>query len=155
MTARVEITNLSDVLRTLSINATKLEKASQFGVAQVALAIERETKILLFSRQNSGRYDGKGANRYRGHEPTKGDGQPPNRVTGALASSVHTVIRTVGFGSYVAEVGPTMVYARALELGNKKVWKSDVKYPYLRPAVDKVRPRANQIFVTNFMKKWR
>lgn len=154
MTARVEITNLSDVLRTLSINATKLEKASQFGVAQVALAIERETKILLFSRQNSGRYDGKGANRYRGHEPIKGDGQPPNRVTGALASSVHTEVRQ-GFGSYVADVFPTMVYARALELGNNKVWKSGVKYPYLRPAVDKVRPRANQIFVTNFMKKWR
>jgi len=153
LTARVEITNLSDVLRTLSINATKIEKASQYGVAQVALAIERETKQLLFTRQNSGRYGGKGSERYRGHEPVSGDGQPPNRVTGALASSVHTELRQ-GFGTYYADVFPTMVYARALELGNPR-WKSGVKYPYLGPAVDKVRPRANQIFVTNFMKKWR
>jgi len=153
MTARIEITNLSDVLNTLAINETKINKALQFGVAQVALAIERETKKTLFTRQNSGRYGGKGFNRYRGHEPVSGDNAPPNRVSGALASSVHTELRQ-GFGTYYADVFPTMVYARALELGNPR-WKSGVKYPYLRPSVDKVRPRANQIFVTNFMKKWR
>jgi hypothetical protein len=153
LTARIEITNLSDVLHTLSINATKIEQAAAYGVAQVALAIERETKQLLFTRQNSGRYGGKGGDRYRGHELVKGDGQPPNRVTGALASSVRTELRQ-GFGTYYADVFPTMVYARALELGNPR-WKSGVKYPYLRPAVAKVKPRANQIFVTNFMKKWR
>jgi len=153
MTVKFEITNLSQALNDLAKTQTKLMQAAQFGVAQVGLSIERETKKILFTRQNSGFPGGKGDRRYVGHEPVKGDGGPPNRVTGALASSVRTEIRQ-GFGTYSALVFPTMVYARALELGNPK-WKSGVKYPFLKPAVDRIRPRATQIFTTNFLKKWR
>ena len=154
MTAQIKITNLSETLNNLSVFQTKIDKAATYGVAQVALSVERETKKILFTRQNSGFPGGKGARRYRGHEPTSGDGGPPNRVTGALASSVRTEIKRAGFGTYVADVFPTMSYARALELGSPR-WKSGVKYPYLLPAVNRVKPKATSIFITNFMKKWR
>jgi hypothetical protein len=39
---------------------------------------------------------------------------------------------------YVAEVGASMVYARAVEMGLPE-WKSGVKYPYMVPAVDSLK----------------
>jgi len=61
-------------------------------------------------------------------------------------SSVRTEVK-YGFGSYVAEVFPTMIYARRLEVG--------LNYPYLRPTAVRMQPRIKGIFQYNFLKKWR
>lgn len=137
----VTVKNLNEVLRGLNIQEDRIESAAAYAIAQVGFAIERETKITLNNNPHS--------KRGRSWSPSGhigGPGTPPNRRTGNLMSSVKTELH-YGFGSYVAEVFPTMVYARRLEVG--------LNYPYLRPSVDRIRPKADQIFRTNFLKKWR
>jgi hypothetical protein len=141
MTATFEITNLSKVISIINLKATDIEKAAVYAVAQVGLAIERETKITLNNNPHS-----RSGKTWSPPGHIGGDGTPPNRRTGNLQSSVHTEVRS-GFGSYEATVFPTMVYARRLEVG--------LNYPYLRPSVDRVRPNAQRIFTTAFMKKWK
>ena len=59
----------------------------------------------------------------------------------------------IGFGNgYVAEVGASMVYARAVELGLPE-WKSGVKYPYLAPAAESLKQsgKLNRTFTGAFV----
>jgi hypothetical protein len=115
------ITNLNDVMSAVSKNVSDIEKAAQYAVGVTALTIERQAK----KNADTGSHP-----RGQGHIPGTGPG--PNRVTGTLMGSIQTTVR-YGFGSYIAIVGPTVEYARAVELGSSR-WKSGVKYPYLFPA---------------------
>lgn len=138
---KITISNLNAVIAGLVGQQSKIQQAANYAIAQVGLAIEREVKVTLNNNPHSKR-----GNSWVPAGHVGGFGTPPNRRSGNLMSSVRTEIRE-GFGSYTAEVFPTMVYARRLELG--------LNYPYLRPSVERVRPRAERIFMTNFIKKWR
>lgn len=59
----------------------------------------------------------------------KPDGPPVNR-TGNLRRSIKPMKFRLGFGSYGAIVGPTVIYGRILELG----FPNGNKYPYMKPA---------------------
>ena len=62
-------------------------------------------------------------------------GGPPENITGTLRRSVITEHpRWAGAGRAETRVGPTTVYARAIELGHPR-WKSGVRYPYTAPGV--------------------
>ena len=67
-------------------------------------------------------------------------GQPPMNRTGNLRRSIRGEKFRIGFANYSAVVGPTIEYARAVELGGRYApasWqKSDaVKgFPYMAPA---------------------
>jgi phage gpG-like protein len=117
----IKITNLRDVMNAVSKNVSNIEQAAQYATGIAALEIERQAK----KNADTGTHP-----RGQGHIPGTGPG--PNRVTGTLMGSIQTTIR-YGFGSYIAIVGPTVEYARAVELGSPR-WKSGVKYPYLFPA---------------------
>lgn len=112
---------MTEVFGALDEFEKKMEYAAEYGVAQAGLAVERAAKI----NANTGTHK-----RGEGHIPGTGPG--PNVVTGTLRRSITTTVR-YGFGSYIATVGPTVEYARAVELGSKR-WKSGVRYPYLMPA---------------------
>lgn len=116
------VKNKNDVLAGITKDVSQIEQAVQFGINMAALSIERQTKL----NASTGVHP-------RGQGHLKGTGPGPNRVTGNLVNSIVTETR-YGFGSYVATVGPTAEYARALEFGNPR-WKSGVKYPFLIPAV--------------------
>jgi hypothetical protein len=118
----IVIRNLGQVLGGLSAFEQRVEKAAEYGITVAALAIERQAKL----NANTGVHP-----RGQGHIPGTGPG--PNVVTGTLRRSITTEVR-YGFGTYVASVGPTVEYARAVELGNPR-WKSGVRYPFLIPAV--------------------
>lgn len=122
MSGAIVVKNLKEVLAAIDATEDKLERAAQQGIAQAGLAIQRQAQ----KNANTGTHP-----RNQGH--LQGTGPGPNVVTGALRRSIRTsVIR--GFGDlYVATVGPTVEYARAVELGHPR-WKSGVKYPYLEPA---------------------
>lgn len=139
MTAIV-IKNSKDVFAAIDKNVTNIEQAAQKATGMAALAIERQVKL----NANTGIHP-----RGQGHLPGTGPG--PNRVTGTLINSVTTEIR-YGFGSYVATVGPTVEYARALEFGNPK-WKSGVRYPFLVPAVGQMvgSGKLNRVFQGAFL----
>lgn len=118
----IVVTNMASVLNGLTEYEHRVEKAAEKGIYQAALAIERQAK----KNANTGTHA-------RGEGHLKGTGPGPNVVTGTLRRSITTEVR-YGFGTYVAQVGPTVEYARSLELGNPR-WKSGVRYPFLIPAV--------------------
>ena len=127
----IVVRNLADVLKSIEGLEDKIEKAAQMGVAMAGLAIEREAKI----NANNGVRVRQG-NKIIPPKHIGPSGSGPNVITGALKRSITTRVR-VGFGTYIADVGPTVEYARAVELGSP-IWKSGVKYPYLTPAADKL-----------------
>jgi hypothetical protein len=140
--ADFKVTNASGVIRSLTLQVDKAERAAVFAIARVGYEVEREAKLNATQ----------GGTHPRGAKTGAIPGSGPARVTGALQRSIHTEISRNGFGNYVASVGPSMIYARAVELGHPK-WSSGINYPYLVPAANKVRPRAQEIFIREFKKR--
>ena len=137
----VVVRNLAQVLAGLEVQEDRLERAAQTAIATAGFAIQRQAQ----RNANTGTHK-KG----QGHIPGTGPG--PNVVTGALRRSIRTDVK-YGFGNYVAVVGASTEYARAVELGSSK-WKSGVKYPYLAPAaIELIRNGSlNRIFTAAFLK---
>lgn len=127
------IKNLDDVLKAVNGAATKIEQGAQIGIMRAGLVVERQAKInFQGTRSYEKRVSKKTGNAWlRITPPRHVGGKGPNTVTGNLKRSIHTTFRT-GFGTYIAEVGASMVYARAVEQGLPQ--KPSVKYPYLEPA---------------------
>ena len=121
------VKNLQEVLAAIGASQTQIEKGAKIGIAQAGLAIERQAKL----NANTGTRVRVGSKivpaRHIGPS-----GMGPNVITGTLRRSIRTDVR-YGFDTYVATVGPTVEYARAVEVGSP-IWKSGVKYPYLEPA---------------------
>lgn len=137
----VIIRNLSQVLAGLEVQEDKLEHAAQTAIATAGFAVQRQAQ----KNANTGTHSKK-----TGHIPGTGPG--PNVVTGALRRSIRTDVK-YGFGNYIAVVGASTEYARAVELGSPR-WKSGVKYPYLAPAAEELirNGSLNRIFTAAFLK---
>ena len=133
MTARITVTNLSEVLAGLQAQETRVDGAVQYAIQMAGLAVERQAK------QNA-------------------SGRPgPNVRTGNLRRSITTSMPIKGFeGRYTITVSATMVYARAVELGHPK-WKPGVKYPYLGPAANTLKANGtlNRVFTGAFASRIR
>ena len=137
----VVVRNLAEVLAGLEVQEDRLEQAAQTAIATAGFAIQRQAQ----KNANTGTHK-KG----QGHIPGTGPG--PNVVTGALRRSIRTDVK-YGFGNYIAVVGASTEYARAVELGSPR-WKSGVKYPYLAPAAIELimNGSLNRIFTAAFIK---
>jgi hypothetical protein len=123
----MEIKNLAQVLAGLDLTEKKINDAARYAIGLAAASVERQAK----KNANTGTHP-----RGAGHIPGTGPG--PNVVTGNLYRSIYSDTK-IGFGnSYIGEVGASMVYARAVEMGLPS-WKSGVKYPYLVPAVESLK----------------
>lgn len=146
-----EFPNLNELEKKLSAQLQKIDDAALFAVGQVGLALERDVKKLLTNNQHRATNTKTGKRKWIPPGHIGADGTPPNRRTGALARSVYTNTRKEA-GSYVATVMPSMVYARGLELGDPR-WKSGVKYPYMRPAFNTLKPRMVGIFERAFAQR--
>ena len=133
MTARITITNLSDVLAGFDATEDKIELAVQYAIAMTGLAVERQTKVNASGRPG------------------------PNVRTGNLRRSITTSSVQKGFTNlYSVNVSATMIYARAVELGHPR-WKPGVKYPYLGPAASNLQANGTlaRVFVTNLASRLR
>ena len=123
----MEIKNLAQVLAGLNLTEKKMNDAARYAIGMAAATVERQAK----KNANTGTHP-----RGAGHIPGTGPG--PNVVTGNLRRSIYSQTK-IGFGSsYIGEVGATMVYSRAVEMGLPS-WKSGVKYPYLVPAAESLQ----------------
>lgn len=118
------VRNLSQVMAGMETFERNVMQAAEYGIAQAGFALEREAK----KNANTGTHK-------RGEGHIEGTGPGPNVVTGTLRRSITTTVR-YGFGSYIATVGPTVEYARAVELGHPR-WGGK-RYPYLIPAAGKL-----------------
>jgi hypothetical protein len=127
----------------LTVYEKKVMTAAEFAIAQAGFAVERQAKI----NANTGTHK-------RGEGHIQGTGPGPNVVTGTLRRSITTEVR-YGFGSYIATVGPTVEYARAVELGNPK-WGGK-RYPYLIPAAGALigNGTLNRVFNNAFASRMR
>jgi hypothetical protein len=125
MSGAIIITNLADVLRDVKYTEQQVDLAARFAIGITGAAVERQGKI-----NANGPAHARGTPRIPG-------GIGPNTITGNLKRSIFSRTR-IGFGTYIAEVGATMEYARQVEQGGGR-WKSGVKYPYIAPAAEKLR----------------
>ncbi len=133
MTARITITNLSDVLAGFDATEDKIELAVQYAIAMTGLAVERQAKVNASGRPG------------------------PNVRTGNLRRSITTSSVQKGFTNlYSVNVSATMIYARAVELGHPR-WKPGVKYPYLGPAARNLSANGtlNRVFTSAFASRVR
>jgi hypothetical protein len=131
--AGIVIKNLSEVLSAVKETQTKIEQGAQVGIMRAGLAVERQAKLNFQGTRSYQKRVSKNGRAYIVTTPPKHTGgSGPNTVTGNLKRSIKTTFR-VGFGNYIAEIGPTMIYARQVEKGGGN-WPSGVKYPYLEPA---------------------
>ena len=74
-------------------------------------------------------------------------GGPPQNITGTLRRSViATHPRLLAPGHATVTVGPTTVYARAVELGHPR-WREGVSYPYVKPGAEHARPQLYAVAV--------
>lgn len=138
MSGFVTIKNLNEILENLKDVGDKATRGAQIGIAQAGLAIQRQAQqnANTATRSYEKRVSKKTGRPWLKVSPPRHIGQSgagPNVVTGALRRSIRTDI-IKGFGNYaaVAKVGPTVEYARSVELGMAN-W-GGVKYPYLEPA---------------------
>jgi len=152
--AGIIIKNLSEVLAAIDGTKTKIEQGAQLGIMRAGLAVERQAKMNF---QGTRSYEKRVSKSGRGYlvvtPPKHQGGSGPNTVTGNLKRSIKTTYR-VGFGNYIAEIGPTMIYARQVEKGGGK-WSSGVKYPYLEPAALMLLRNGtiNRVFMTAVKEK--
>lgn len=76
--------------------------------------------------------------RPKGEVAWKGFPTPPMNRTGKLRQSITAEKFRTGFASYSAVIGPTIIYARRVELGGGN-WKPGVRFPYMEPAYAQFR----------------
>lgn len=69
----------------------------------------------------------------RGTKTPSKHGEPPTNISGDLRRSIKYNSKRKGFASYEVIAGPTMIYGRAVELGQSR-WGAGVNYPYVKPA---------------------
>lgn len=144
MTARIEITNINEVLRGLDNTGDRLQEAVKYAIGMAGLAVERQAKLNAFTGVHK-----------RGTPRIPGSGPGPNKITGQLQRSIKAEVKK-GFGSsYVAEVSASAVYARAVEKGLPE-W-GGVKYPYLEPAAVRLSDNGTlrRVFIQHFAEKMR
>lgn len=151
MTVKVSVEDKASIAALNALDPA-LAKAADAAVMSIALAIERETKLVL----NNNPHTLVKNKRTRGQhwEPgghIGGAGTPPNRRSGNLLRQTRAR-RVSGFAQFVAEVGPGVVYGRRLEVSKSE---GGFGYPYLRPATDRVRQHASRIAAQAFARNWK
>lgn len=104
----------------------RVKAAGEIAVARGAAAIEAAAKVNASGRPG------------------------PNVVTGTLRRSIHTKGPTSTGTGYMAQVGPSVIYGRRIELGFHGTDSlgrnyNQQSYPYLRPALETVGPRLEAI----------
>lgn len=81
-------------------------------------------------------------------------GAPPMNRTGNLRRSITGERFRLGFASYSGVVGPTIEYARRVELGGGD-WKPGVRFPYMEPAYTKFRTQVVPQVQAKYFRRFR
>lgn len=81
-------------------------------------------------------------------------GEPPMNRTGNLRRSIRGEKTSAGFGTYMAIVGPTIIYGRRVELGGGN-WPSGVRFPYMEPAYAQFRSVVYPQIIAKYFRRFR
>ena len=129
--------NYTNVWKGIKESTAKLEgMARDVDAAGREIVVKGAALVITYAQQNFAGAHAKG----QPHIETSNGG--PNIVTGDLRRSIimDPIVR-LGFSEYMTQIGPTMVYGRAVELG----LKNGANYPYFGPAVEKAMPEIDAI----------
>ncbi len=118
------------------LDLTHQEVAS--GIEKATLSLLRDSKLSVGKKGGLVRKTRTGRQVRQPSPP----GKPPHRVTGTLVSSVGHEFED---GGLVGIVGTGLKYAKWLEFGTRKM----AARPWLRPAFDRMVPKAMKFFRTN------
>lgn len=81
-------------------------------------------------------------------------GQPPMNRTGNLRRSIRGEKFRSGFANYSGIVGPTIEYARQVELGGGN-WPNGVRFPYMEPAYAQFRTQVVPQVTAKYFRRFR
>ncbi|MFJ5217165.1 hypothetical protein ACIP98_20885 [Streptomyces sp. NPDC088354] len=106
-----------------------LERATRLATAHAAHLAEARIKQMLTTSSHP-----------KGTPTPSAPGEPPSLVTGTLRRSTKVVGPIpVGFGKWLAQVGPTAVYGRIQELGGTAGHGAELPpRPYVQPAYEQL-----------------
>lgn len=122
-----------NTLTQLSVLRERLDAAAREIVVEATSQVTRDAQ----ANANTGSHK-------RGEGHTPGSGPGPNVVTGTLRRSIRPQVPIRTSRGWSGKAGPTVVYARAVELGHP-AWKNGQKYPYLGPAIQKFKSDSTSI----------
>lgn len=126
--------NIKRVIRQIHHTQAQLDSQS------AAIRDELSMKLLVLAKEEI-----KGKRR-PGERATIGE--PPKNRTANLRKSIRAQKFREGFHTYVALVGPTVIYGRSLEVGGKfapRTWPEGARYPFMEPAFLKFKKLAPYI----------
>lgn len=113
--------NIEKAAFKLGMIDTKMEAAGFAAMTLMALEVERTAKMTI-----------KGSHK-KGTPTPSTPGNPPTNITGTLRRSIVAKTTRKGFAKYEAQIGPTVIYGRAVELGHPR-WASGINYPFMAAA---------------------
>lgn len=130
------IVGLDEFAASLDELTALLAAATGPATARAAHLLERRTKQALKQTAHK-----------KGTKTPSAPGSPPSTVSGTLARSVQVDgPEEIGFGHYVAVVGPTVIYGRIQELGGTAGHGAVLAArPYLGPTADDMGPALRRI----------
>jgi hypothetical protein len=123
---------------TTNLNLVRSAVTKQTANLDVAARLARNEMMMAMIQLSKKEIQGK---RKEGEKATAGE--PPKNRTGNLRRSIKGQPINRGYAKYVALVGPTMVYSRAVELGGAYApssWYGTTAmagFPYMKPAFKK------------------
>lgn len=146
--------NTSDVIAGFDKLEDKVNDAVRVGILRAGTAVQRRAvENFQGTRSYEKRVSKKTGRPWLKITPNRHvGGAGPNTVTSNLKTSIKVQVR-YGFGTYVADVGASMIYARAVEQGLPQ--NPNVKYPYLGPAAKTLAQNGtlNRIFAVAIKEK--
>lgn len=136
---------------TSNVNLVRKKVVNLSDNVEVASRRARDEMANLFKQLAQDQIKGQ---RPKGQRATAG--KPPMNRTGNLRNNIEIERSQDGLGGFYARVGPTMVYARAVELGGQyapKSWRNSsaiAGFPFMAPAFVRFQRIAPSIIRKHF-----
>lgn len=124
-----EMIGLGPFKESIAKLVTHADEVTASAIGEAAHIIEAETKAKFAGSHARG----------AGHV----GGSEPNVVTGTLRRSIHVKGPTRSGAGWSADIGPSAIYARAIELGLHQA--PGVRYPYFAPGVRSAMPKVRAL----------
>lgn len=103
----VQVLGIPEFSAALKAITARFDMATRVATAEAAKITQAEIRQTLSTTSHR-----------KGTPTPSAPGEPPSRITGVLRTSVEKEgPHRIGFGYYLAEVGPTALYGRIQELG--------------------------------------
>lgn len=138
--------NLKLVNKVWNSTTKKVDVATRAARDEMMTSLIQLTKEFLTDQGKRPKVNGKYTKAVPGH--------PPMMRSAKLRNSIRGEKYRLGFASYAAVVGPTIIYGRKVELGGPN-WKPGVKFPYMEPSYNIYRTQVHKQIIDKYFRRFR